>query len=390
MRLLFLKWDSFGNEYILKAWESEGFECIIYDFPHKTEDTRGSESLASDIAKTILEKKIDIVFSFDYFVTVSIACKACKVKYISWTYDSPYIQLYSETLAYETNYAFIFDSAEYNRLKSLGINTIHYLPMCAPVDKYDTMIPTAEQAKKYRADVAMIGSMYTEKKHQLFRHFDNLDNYTRGYLDAVMEAQKNIYGASILEQSLTKDIVSNMQKVCPMIARGDGLETIEWVFANYFIARKLTSMERTEMITALSNAYDVALYTPEKTDNIKNVRNMGPVDYYTESPYAIKCAKINLNISLRSIISGIPLRAMDIMGCGGFLLTNYQSDFMDLFEPDKDFVYFESKEDLMNKVSYYLKHEDERISIAKSGYEKMKKYHDFTNRIKTIREIAGI
>ena len=34
-------------------------------------------------------------------------------------------------------------------------------------------------------------------------------------------------------------------------------------------------------------------------------------------------SKVNLNITLRNIKTGIPLRALDIMGAGGFLLTNY-------------------------------------------------------------------
>lgn len=389
MKLLFLQWESFGNEYILEAWRKNGYECIIFPFPHKTEDTRGSEELASKIAMMILEHEVDFVFSFNYFATAAIACKACKKKYISWTYDSPYIQLYSKTIEYDTNYAFVFDQSEYINLRNKGVNTVYYLPMAAPIDYYNSLILDESHRRKYSADVAMIGSMYTEKKHQLFRHLDELDEYTRGYLDAVMSAQKSLYGMSVLESSLSKTIVENMQKVCPMVARGDGLENIEWVFANYFMARKLTSIERKEIIEALAEQFSVTLYTPEPTPGLK-VNNRGAVDYYTEAPYAIKAAKINLNITLRSIVTGIPLRAMDIMGCGGFLMTNYQADFEGLFEADKDYVYFDSISDLKEKVGYYLDHEEERLQIAKSGYEKMCKYHTFQNRIEEIKQIAKI
>lgn len=390
MKLLFLKWNSFGSDYVLKAWEKAGFQCIIFDFPQRTEDTRGSEELAAKLATAILEKEIDVVFSLNYFATAAIACKACRRKYISWTYDSPFIQLYSKTIELDTNYAFVFDRAEYLNLKKKGVTTVYYLPMAAPVEIYDSMVPMDLQRKKYNADVAMIGSMYTEKKHQLFRHLENLDSYTRGYLEALMNAQKKLYGVSVLESSLTKDIVENMQKVCPMIARGDGIETIEWVFANYFLARKLTSMERQELIGELSEQFDVAVYTPEPTPQLPKVRNMGYVDYYEQAPYAMKCAKINLNITLRSIVSGIPLRAMDIMGCGGFLMTNYQADFLDFFVPDEDFVYFESPEDLKEKVKYYLEHDEKRRLIAQSGYMKMRQYHTFDHRVQEMCSVAGL
>lgn len=388
MKVLYLKWDAYGSDYMLAEWKNAGYECIIYDFPRTTEDTRNSEELATNVAKTILEEKVKIVFSFNYFPTVAIACKACRVKYVSWTYDSPYIQLYSQTIEYDTNYAFVFDKSEYNRLRSIGIDTVYYLPMAAPVDYYDTMKLSDTNKTQYTSDIAMIGSMYTEKKHHLFRHLEKLDSYTRGYIDAVMDAQKKIYGADIIEKSLTPDVIKNMQKVCPMIASGDGLETIEWVFSKYFLARKLTAIERHELIEALSISNGVTLYTPEPTPLLR-VDNRGSVDYYKEAPYAIKGAKINLNITLRSIISGIPLRAFDIMGCGGFLLTNYQEDFQEFFEPDKDFVYFDSKEDLVDKAKFYLKNDSLREAIALSGYEKVKSMHTYKCRLDNILNIIN-
>lgn len=101
-------------------------------------------------------------------------------------------------------------------------------------------------------------------------------------------------------------------------------------------------------------------------------------------PFVFKNSKINLNITLRSIQTGIPLRAMDIMGCGGFLLTNFQADFLDFFQPDIDFVYYEDYEDLIEKTNYYLTHEKERLQIAKKGYEKVKQYHNYPVRIEEI------
>ena len=116
MNLLFLKWDAYGTDYMLDEWKKAGYKCLIFEFPQKTEDTRSSEELATKVAKTIIDNKIEIVFSFNYFPTVAIACKACRVKYVSWTYDSPYILLYSKTIEYDTNYAFVFDKPSFSAL----------------------------------------------------------------------------------------------------------------------------------------------------------------------------------------------------------------------------------------------------------------------------------
>ena len=91
-------------------------------------------------------------------------------------------------------------------------------------------------------------------------------------------------------------------------------------------------------------------------------------------------SKINLNISLKSIKTGIPLRAFDIMGSGGFLLTNYQQELFEYFSPDEDFVYYNTYEDLIGKVEYYLSHERERMEIMRSGTEKVLREHTMKMR----------
>ena len=91
-------------------------------------------------------------------------------------------------------------------------------------------------------------------------------------------------------------------------------------------------------------------------------------------------------MTLRSIHTGIPLRAMDIMGCGGFLLTNYQQDFLDFFEPGIDYIYYSNKKELLYLADYYLLHEEERQEIARNGYKKVKEGHTYQNRIELLLE----
>ena len=118
------------------------------------------------------------------------------------------------------------------------------------------------------------------------------------------------------------------------------------------------------------------------------MQNIGSADYYMEMPYIFHDSKINLNITLRSIRNGIPLRCMDIMANGGFLLTNFQSDFLYHFVPDEDFVYYESEKDLLHKIDYYLSHDKERRAIAESGHAKVCKYHNYDTIWNQILEIV--
>ena len=118
--------------------------------------------------------------------------------------------------------------------------------------------------------------------------------------------------------------------------------------------------------------------------DIKGIVNHGPIDPYTVAPFVYNNAKINLNITLRSIHTGIPLRAFEIMAAGGFLLTNYQNDFADCYIEGEDYVAYESKEDMLNKIDYYLTHDKERTEIAVNGYNRTVEYNSFENRIREI------
>ncbi len=382
--ILFIEWKSFGNEHIKKAFNQLGYSVENYLLDTKKVDTRLDMEYTERLVQKIVTQPYFFVFSFNYYPIVAIACKACRIPYVSWTYDSPFIQLYSETLKYDTNFAFVFDRGTCYDLEQKGLKT-YYLPMAAPIDCYKEVLQNNRQAAKYAGDISFVGSLYNEPHHNMFRHLEKMEEYEKGYVDALLFAQKNIYGYNFLEKVLRENpaVFKRLQEVCPVYARGDGLESAEWTLANYFLARKITAQERMEVLTMLGKEFSINLYTATNPE-INGVRYCQTADYHTQAPLIFANSKINLNITLRSIQTGIPLRAFDIMGCGGFLLTNYQEDFLEYFEPDEDFVMYSSYEELMDKVRFYMKQETQRIKIAQNGFQKVSAEHTYLQRVESM------
>ena len=58
------------------------------------------------------------------------------------------------------------------------------------------------------------------------------------------------------------------------------------------------------------------------------------------------------------------------------------------FEDGKDYVSFYSKEDMLNKIAYYLEHEDERKQIAHNGQEKVCKEHTYDIHLKEMLDLV--
>ncbi len=393
MNILEFENKHFGVEDLKEILPAMGHELTVISTPLILE--RKSEEFDALFENALQNCSYDAVFTFNYSVVVSNCCNRHNIPYIAWVYDSPLTSIYSYTITNPCNYIFLFDSAQYLKLKNGGINTVYYMPLAANTDRLDKLTLNEHIHQVYDSDISFVGSMYNEKGNFYDRIYDKLSPWAKGYLDAVIDAQQQVYGANFLEELLSGTIDNNRvlaELMCaePYIPKPDGIETPSYIYANYFLARKLAQKERTALLTVLSEHFQTKLYTHNQTPDMPLVINKGPIDYYDTMPYVFKCSRINLNITLRSIKNGIPLRCIDIMGAGGFLITNYQADFLNHFIPDVDYVYFESRDDLLNKCDYYLKHDDERIAIANNGHKKVKEFHNYKTRLNEIFSIAGL
>ncbi len=384
MNILFLDSPSFGKEDMKRAFVNAGYKVISFynDYVYNRIDKEFDLWLEQYLKRD----NIAFLFSFNYFPSLSNGCQRHGIPYVAYVYDSPLSALYSTTLLNSCNHVFLFDGAVYEEFKQGGINTVHYMPLAVNVSRLDGIKVPKEALDTVSSEVSFVGSLYNEK-HNLFDKLDGLDKYTKGYLDALMDAQMCIWGYYFVDEMLTPEIVDAMSKCAPYTIQPDGVETLQYIYSRYFIARRITALERQRLLKRVSKQYKLKLYTHRKPDNIPEADYIGAIDWEESMPAVFRHSRINLNISLRSIRTGIPLRAFDIMGAGGFLLTNYQSDLFKHFTAGQDFVYYESEDDMMNKIEYYMSHENERKEIAANGHEAVKQSHTYEHRVKEMLDI---
>ncbi len=374
MKILFIQWANFGKEDIAEAFGNLGHEVIPFRFPDFM-NYQVSPALL-ELNKALDTHMPDLVFSSNFSPNVSAVCFSHSIPYSAWVYDSPQLNTFSATLVNPTNFVFMFDSEDYTTFKNSGIDTVYYLPLAANTARMDKMIPTDSIHKKLDADISFAGRMYDEAKNE-FAGAVNVDDYTKGYIAALKDAQQLVSGVSFIEPLIKDHILQELTRTVPYSNLPNNAMEPSYVYSRYYIEKEITQAERKNLINKVSECFQTKLYTPNPTPDLPNVINMGSVQPYSELPYVFKCSKINLNISLRSIHAGIPLRAIEIMGAGGFLLSNFQKDFLMFFEPDKDFVYYEDENDLIDKCRFYLQNDNERITIASHGYEKVKEFFSY-------------
>lgn len=380
MNIIYVNWACFGAEDLVQAFAELGHKIYIMQLGEGCHTGFDAE-FAQRLETVIHTQSARLVVSFNYFPTVSCVCRQTGCRYFAWIYDSPYTKVYDKSAADPCNYIGCFDSAMAEEFKRLGIDTVHYVPLAVNTDRVGRSI----SGKRYFEDIAFVGSLYNEKSDFYSRLFaGEFDQELKGYIDGVVNAQLMVYGYNFMEECLTAPVIEKIRQRLPYNVEKDSYITEARVYADYYLARRLAYLERIILLTSLADRYSVSLYTYETDQQLGNVKKKGVIDYFREMPQLFSDAKINLNITLRSIRNGIPLRAMDIMGAGGFLLTNYQADMFRHFEPDRHFTYYTSIEEAVDKAGFYLRHEKERERIARNAGECIREEHSYKKRIQAV------
>lgn len=369
-KILFYQWYSFMNPGIEKAFKQLEiqYDILYYQQTDWEEDAIFEEK----IGKQIQDNVYDAVFSVNFAPVISKVCQHRGIRYISWVYDSPMHIRNIEVMKNSCNEIYMFDWGQVQEYKKLGVNMEH-LPLA--VDSEIFNLPMNDEIiKKYSAQISLVGKMYTTDYP---KYTSPLSTETKKLLNDMISSQRDVYNDCFIPELLTDEL---LQKINAEYAKA-GLDFyIEKRELEYMMLCETTSRERTVILSLLSKHFDTHLYTTEKP-GIDNLKVHGPVDYYKQMPYIFKLSDINLNISLKSIRTGIPLRCVDVLGCGGFLLSNYQEERVQYLEVGKDCEVYGSFEEMYEKAAFYTKHEELRKQIARNGFMKAQEIFTFRNRI---------
>jgi spore maturation protein CgeB len=87
--------------------------------------------------------------------------------------------------------------------------------------------------------------------------------------------------------------------------------------------------------------------------------------------------------------SQIKGRTFEVPGSGGFLLTDHVPYLEDYLTPGEELGLFESTDDLVEQVGWWLEHEDERARAADAGYRRVRAEHTYDHRFGEIFERIG-
>jgi spore maturation protein CgeB len=291
---------------------------------------------------------------------------------------------------------YFFDRAQCETYRDKGALTAHHLTLASDPDLFseEGIRNTIEKRKAgmargivtspaaegyYDCDVSLVGQLY---KSQYPIIYTPLDDYYRGYMEGIVYAQQNIKGGYILDDMFTDELVEKLNEFYVKYEVDHNKVSKKKIV--YAVGTEITGRERYTILALLQRRCNVNLYSGDTDERLDKVNFKGMVDYETQMPEVFRHSRINLNISLSMIQSGIPMRVLDVLACGGFLLTNYQPEIAEYFENGRELVIYEDYVDLVQKVQYYLAHDDERKEIARNGQKAVRERFNFDDKIKVM------
>lgn len=387
-RILLYDWGSLSQTDLQESltYFDEEFEVFPCDLKWKNYDE--DPEFEDSFVQILQKQRIQLCISFNFFPLIAAVCADNNILYVSWIYDCPHNTLFSETLGLNTNLIFTFDRLQMEKFQKRGVSQIFHLPLAVNISRLDAMrsqVTGDVLQQNFAAEISFVGSLYD---HNFYQQIAYLPPRIKGYLDGLCQSQMCLYGMDLLEDALDDGILQQLQQYVKLKIDDKYSMTYRELFCDNFLRKNISFLERVGALKCLSEKYQTVLYS-NSTWRGKDVIHRGIVNYRNQMPLVFMASALNLNCTIRSIQSGIPLRCLDIMGARGLLISNYQPELAEYFEEGEEWICFRDREELVDKTGFYLQRESLRKQIACRGYQKVKAEFTYQEALRKMFQVVN-
>lgn len=360
----------------------------VDEYSKKQNNSVLNDEETEEIVTYVKEHQITHLMSIHLIYNLALAAYKAGIKYVSVIWDAPYIKLYSPFGKLDNCWFSVFDRLDAERFQNEGIPHTLYQPLAINKESVLTWNKIARRklSGTYINDICFVGSLYENNLYDM--RVKNMPAVIVDYFNSIFEEAAFCWdGVNRIYGKTGKEILRYMEMVSPEFHVDNRLDIDDTsMFEITYLVRKIANIERVAVLSTLAEQYHTVLHTASKVekDKLGDVDVRLPVRPGEDAAVVYAGSKINLNISLKGIEGGTPQRVIDIMGAGGFVMTNYCEETAELFEENKEIVMFKTPEELFEKAGYYLQHDEERKKIAKAGHDKVVESYTYEKKLKAL------
>jgi spore maturation protein CgeB len=268
-----------------------------------------------------------------------------------------------------------------DRVRRFGFEKVFYLPGATNPKRFRPMELSEEDKSKYECNISFVGNSGSDvlKTYKKYREWLT-ESALRKAVEEIVEIQAQNPLLNI------SDVIGEVEEALNLTLpnpEGEGGKSL-----SVCLEFAAMALRRIRMIKVVGD-FGVNVYGDEgwleSLDQKSQFRGM--IDYQTELPKLYNASKINLNVTKSQLKTAINQRVFDISACGAFILTDYRRDLLELFEVDKEVVYYKDEQDLREKVEYFLKNPKVREALSKNARKKVLEKYTYEKMINQMLEV---
>ncbi len=368
---------SYVTKSIQKAMEKAGHTCEVtkYDRPETDPFAFRKEAFSGSVSEAT-----EAVVTLNFYPEVSDFCEKNHLLYLAWVYQFPCIDLYSVSVLNSCNRIFLPDPDLAELFAHNGIPNIFYLPYAVDPDGYEAV----GERINYVYEVTTTGTQYLGERQKALEILGPCMDRTKGYIDGVVEAQRCVFGADFIEDQLPGYIAEDIYNSVPIPELPGYVAEKSWICSQYLLLPILTRVEL--VLMNYLGAKHGGLHVFSKDESI-DYGEVHPYPERKEFAKVIAQSKVNLIFQSRMEHGIVPLKLLETMAAGGFVITRITRGIAELFEHEKDLAMFDHRQGIEDTVKYYLEHEEERKKIAEAGRKLVLAEHTYDIRMAQMMEV---
>lgn len=382
MKILFCEYNLFMQRDVEEAFTRMGidFRCASYVFKNADSD----DFYCTHLRRFLTEDTYDAVFSVNLIPVIADVCHEMSIPYLAWCYDACWAFTREDILFFPTTFIFHFDRRSCEDYRQCGYPNVFHMPLAANCHRLDRLSASPAQQQEYHSDVCFLGNMYekylteTPWFSSLLASSD-LENLLR-YIDE----QTLRYTRHTLWDDITPEYIADLNTRA--LQRG-AIKRIPLIAT---CSSMIAGRQRDLVLHHIAERFPLTLYTNSITNPVPKAAYKWRAGYYSQMPFVFRHATVNLNLTIPPIQTGLSLRVLDILGAGGFLLSNRQEELSDFFHIGKELDTYDTLEELTDKLSFYLAHPDTARKIAENGHTAVKERFSFEGQLAKIFQYAGL
>ncbi len=295
--------------------------------------------------------------------------------HLNWCVDDPFFEELIHRKKFRSSpmrIDFVSDKDYLSDMKSKGYQA-HFLPLGTD----PSIFFPANQPCTH--DVSFVGSSYLDQVNQF-------SSMASTFIENILPDI-----ASTLKNSLNSNYL-NLENLLMQKVSGYTLPPDCSISKALFICKHIAGfLYRREIISKLAESFEnFAVYGDNGwLQSIKDKLHKA-VCYGDELRNVYNSTKINIDINRVVIRNGFTQRVFDVLACRSFLITSAKPIIQEFFETenDKEIVTFNTPEELVDLVNYFLNHQTQLEGIAQRGYQKVLGAHTYRHRIQQIFRIV--